>query len=90
MIQDFLNAYLPVPKEKVLKCLTLTISFEIRSVSNLFSHHFYVLHYGPWEGSKDGTSKVLTYLHDLPDYTWQEPDQDDPLSLVDQVRKAMP
>ena len=54
----------------------------------LFSHHFYVLHYGPWEGSKDGTSKVLTYLHDLPDYTWQEPDQDDPLSLVDQVRKS--
>ena len=51
----------------------------------LFSHHFYVLHYGPWEGSKDGTSKVLTYLHDLPDYTWQEPDPYDPLSLVDQV-----
>ena len=46
-----------------------------------------MLHYGPLEGSKDGTAKVLSYLHNLPDYTWKEPDQLDPLSLVDQVRK---
>ena len=45
-----------------------------------------MLHYGPLEGSKDKKAEVLTYIHDLPDYTWQEPDPYDPFSLVDQVR----
>ena len=47
-----------------------------------FSH---VLHYGPLEGSKDGKAEVLNFLDDLPDYSWQEPNPDDPLSLVDKV-----
>ena len=45
----------------------------------------YVLHYGPLEGSKDGEAEVFTYLHGLPDLTWQEPDPEDPLSVVDKV-----
>ena len=57
----------------------------MKSAINLFSHHCYVLHYGPLDASKDGKAEVLNFLHELPDYTWQEPDQDDPLSLVDQV-----
>ena len=31
------------------------------------------------------TIQVLTYLDALPDQTWQEPDPEDPLSLVDKV-----
>ena len=31
------------------------------------------------------TIQVLTYLDALPDQTWQEPNQEDPLSLVDKV-----
>ena len=31
------------------------------------------------------TIQVLQYMHGLPDDTWQEPDQEDPLSLVDKV-----
>ena len=31
------------------------------------------------------TIQVLTYLDDLPDYTWPQPDPKDPLSLVDKV-----
>ena len=30
-------------------------------------------------------TQVISYLHGLPDYTWQEPNPDDPLSVVDQV-----
>ena len=28
---------------------------------------------------------VLTYLHGLPDQSWPEPDNQDPLSVIDQV-----
>ena len=31
------------------------------------------------------TTQVISYLHGLPDNTWQEPNPDEPLSLVDQV-----
>ena len=31
------------------------------------------------------TTQVISYLHGLPDDTWQEPNPDEPLSLVDQV-----
>ena len=68
--------------------LSCYLEIGIRSLHQLylFSHNiFHVLHYGPLEGSKDGKAEVLNFLHELPDYTWQEPDQDDPLSLVDQV-----
>jgi len=51
-----------------------------------FSH---VLHYGPLEGSKDGKAEVLNFLDDLPDYSWQEPNPDDPLSLVDKVEVSL-
>ena len=45
---------------------------------------FHVLHWGPIEGSRNG-EKVLSYLHGHPDFYWQEPDEENPLSLVDQV-----
>ena len=31
------------------------------------------------------TTQVISYLHGLPDDTWQEPNPDEPLSMVDQV-----
>ena len=31
--------------------------------------------------------KVMTYRHGLPDETWHEPDPQDPLSLIDQVKE---
>ena len=37
------------------------------------------------EGSKNG-EEVLGYLHGLPDQTWHEPNPEDPLSLIDQVK----
>ena len=50
-----------------------------------FSPSFlHVLHYGPLEGSKNG-EEVLSFRHGLPDFTWPESDEDEPLSLVDQV-----
>ena len=50
----------------------------------LFSPPFHVLHYGPKEGSVNKTD-VISYIHQLPDETWQEPSPEDPLSLIDQV-----
>ena len=50
----------------------------------LFSPLFNVLHYGPLDGSKNG-EKTFTFRHGLPDETWQEPSNTDPLSLIDQV-----
>merc|ERR1712012_1429212 len=47
-----------------------------------------LLHYGPRDFSKNGED-VLTYLHGLPDQTWPEPDEHDPLSLIDQVELSM-
>ena len=44
-----------------------------------------LLHYGPQQFSKNGEN-VLSFLHGLPGETWPEPDEDDPLSLVDEVR----
>ena len=41
-----------------------------------------LLHYGPQQFSKN----VLSFLHGMPGETWPEPDEDDPLSLVDEVR----
>ena len=38
--------------------------------------------------SKNGED-VLTYLHGLPDQSWPEPDEEDPLSVIDQVKLAM-
>ena len=35
--------------------------------------------------SKNGED-VLTYLHGLPDQSWPEPEPEDPLSAIDQVR----
>ena len=29
---------------------------------------------------------VISFVHQLPDETWQEPSPEDPLSLIDQVR----
>ena len=43
-----------------------------------------LLHYGPQDFSKNGED-VITFLHGQPDYTWPEPQPDDPLSLIDQV-----
>ena len=45
-----------------------------------------LLHYGPQDFSKNGEN-VLSFLHELPDQTWPEPAPEDPLSLVDEVRK---
>ena len=36
--------------------------------------------------SRNGKA-TLTYLHGLPDETWPEPHHDDPLSIIDQVKK---
>ena len=44
-----------------------------------------VFSYGPQQFSKNGEN-VLSFLHGLPGETWPEPDEDDPLSLVDEVR----
>ena len=44
-----------------------------------------LLHYGPQQFSKNGEN-VLSFLNGLPGETWPEPDEDDPLSLVDEVR----
>ena len=44
-----------------------------------------LLHYGPQQFSKNGEN-VLSFLHEMPGETWPEPDEDDPLSLVDEVR----
>ena len=38
--------------------------------------------------SKNGED-VLTYLHGLTDQSWPEPDEEDPLSVIDQVVVAM-
>ena len=38
--------------------------------------------------SKNGED-VLTYLHGLPDQSWPEPDEEDPLSMIDQVKVAI-
>ena len=43
-----------------------------------------LLHYGLQDFSKNGED-VLTFLHELPGQTWQEPHPDDPLSVVDEV-----
>ena len=45
---------------------------------------FHVLHWGPFEGSRNG-EEVLSYQHGHPADIWQEPDEENPLSLVDQV-----
>ena len=37
--------------------------------------------------SKNGED-VLTYLHGLTDRGWPEPDEEDPLSVIDQVKFA--
>jgi len=50
---------------------------------------FSVLHYGPLEGSKDGSSEVINYRFGLPDETWPEPYPDDPLSLIDKVELSL-
>lgn len=47
-----------------------------------------LLHYGPRDFSKNGED-VFTFLHDLPDETWPEPDHEDPLSIVDEVSMLM-
>merc|ERR1712012_951029 len=47
-----------------------------------------LLHYGPRDFSKNGED-VLNYLHGLPDQSWPEPDEEDPLSVIDQVELAM-
>merc|ERR1711971_745744 len=47
-----------------------------------------LLHYGPRDFSKNGED-VFTFLHDLPDETWPEPDHGDPLSIVDEVSMLM-
>ena len=44
-----------------------------------------VLHYGPMDNSKTGKEEVFSFIHNLPDETWPEPDPSDPLSVVDQV-----
>ena len=38
--------------------------------------------------SKNGED-VLTYLHGLPDQSWPEPDEEDSLSVIDQVKFAI-
>jgi hypothetical protein len=35
------------------------------------------------------TTQVISYIHGLPDDTWQEPSPTDPLSLIDQVELSM-
>jgi len=50
---------------------------------------FCVLHYGPLEFSKDQESETMSYLHEIPDDSWDGPDTDDPLSLVDKIELAL-
>ena len=45
-----------------------------------------VLHYRPFEGSIGGGAKVISKLHGSPDDTWDEPNPEDPLTVVDKVR----
>ena len=61
------------------------ICHHIQVFKSPFLTTFYVLHYGPNEGSKTGKEEVIRYRHGLPDESWSEPDPTDPLSLVDQV-----
>ena len=44
-----------------------------------------LLHYGKQDFSKNGKD-VITYLHPLPGDEWAEPDPDNPLSLIDEVK----
>ena len=53
---------------------------------SLFHTFYYVLHYGPLEGSKDEESEVVRFRHG---HVWEEPDRENPLSLVDKVLKKM-
>ena len=51
---------------------------------SFFHTFYYVLHYGPLEGSKDEESEVVRFRHG---HVWEEPDRENPLSVVDKVLK---
>ena len=65
-----------------LRITNIRSAFSFSFLTTFFS----VLHYGPFEGSIDG-SEVLTYLQH-PFDIWDHLDPEDPLSLVDQVFKC--
>ena len=44
-----------------------------------------LMHYAPQDFSKN-TEDTLSYLHQLSGSTWPEPDPEEPLSIIDQVR----
>ena len=57
--------------------------------SDLSSHSLpYVLHYRPFEGSIGKSARVISKLHGFPDDTWDEPNPDDPLTVMDKVRES--
>ena len=51
-----------------------------------FNTHSHVLHYNPMDFSNN-EEPVLSYTHGLPDESWKEPSPEDPMSVVDQVRR---
>ena len=61
----------------------------MQKYNHLFSQHPHVLHYRPLDGSKDGRAKVISKLHAAPGDTWDEPNPEDPLTVVDKVRKGV-
>ena len=61
--------------------------YKVELEQTLFSPLFYVMHYGPKEFSIN-KKDVISYVHELPDFTWREPSQTDPFSLIDQVKSV--